>query len=171
MRRWQAAATALAITIPLTVSGCGGGDSGSEASGDKTLTLWHFEDPSAATAIAWNEAIKVFESETGAKVKFEAKSFEQTRSTASQVLNSKEAPDILEYPKGNATAGLLSSQGLLTDLTPQVEKRGWNKSITGSLATTSQYDDKGIMGSGPWYGVTNYGEFVQVYYNKDMFAK
>lgn len=171
MRKWYAAATALVITIPLALSGCGSDDSGADSSGDKTLTLWHFEDPTAATAIAWNEAIKVFEAETGAKVKFEAKSFEQIRSTASQVLNSKEAPDVLEYPKGNATAGLLSSQGLLTDLTPQVEKRQWDKTITGSLATTSRYDDKGIMGSGPWYGVTNYGEFVQMYYNRDMFRK
>jgi len=26
------------------------------------------------------------------------------------------------------------------------------------------------MGSGEWYGVPNYGEFVGVYFNKDMFA-
>ena len=27
------------------------------------------------------------------------------------------------------------------------------------------------MGSGKWYGIPNYGEYVMVYYNKDMFAK
>ena len=27
------------------------------------------------------------------------------------------------------------------------------------------------MGSGQWYGVPNYGEYVMVYYNKDMFAE
>ena len=27
------------------------------------------------------------------------------------------------------------------------------------------------MGSGKLYGITDYGEFVMVYYNKDMFAK
>ena len=25
------------------------------------------------------------------------------------------------------------------------------------------------MGSGKWYGVPNYGEYVMVYYNKDLF--
>ena len=35
---------------------------------------------------AWAEAIKIFEEETGATVEFEEKSFEQIRSTASQVL-------------------------------------------------------------------------------------
>jgi len=69
----------------------------------KTLTLWHYESDTSAMGIAWNQAIKTFEKETGAKVKFEPKSFEQIRSTASQVLNSDAAPDILEYNKGNAT--------------------------------------------------------------------
>jgi raffinose/stachyose/melibiose transport system substrate-binding protein len=170
--RFAAVTAALLLAGPPLLSACGGGgDSGSAKSGDNVLTLWHFEDPTAATAISWKEAIAIFEKETGAKVKFESKSFEQIRSTASQVLNSNQAPDILEYPKGNATAGLLSSQGLLTDITSQVQKYHWDKVVSGSLATTSQYDDKGVMGSGPWYGVTDYGEYVQVYYNKDMFSK
>ena len=170
MRKRHVVAALIAVGSVL-VAGCGGQSSGTDASGDNTLTLWHFEDPTAATAIAWNEAIKVFEKETGAKVKFEFKSFEQIRATASQILNSDQAPDLLEYPKGNGTAGLISSQGLLTDLTPQVQKYGWDKIITGSLATTARYDAKGVMGSGPWYGVSDYGEFVQVYYNKDLFEK
>ena len=27
------------------------------------------------------------------------------------------------------------------------------------------------MGAGKWYGVPNYGEYVMVYYNKDLFEK
>lgn len=120
---------------------------------------------------AWDEAIKVFEKETGAKVEFEEKSFEQIRQTASQVLNSDEAPDILEYNKGNATAGLLSSQGLLEPLTDAVEEHGWDELLAPALQTTARYDDNGVMGSGDWFGVPNYGEFVTVYYNKDAFAE
>jgi raffinose/stachyose/melibiose transport system substrate-binding protein len=120
---------------------------------------------------AWDEAIKIFEKETGAKVEFEEKSFEQIRQTASQVLNSDEAPDILEYNKGNATAGLLSSQGLLEPLTDAVEEHGWDELLAPALQTTARYDDNGVMGSGDWFGVPNYGEFVTVYYNKDAFAE
>ena len=87
------------------------------------------------------------------------------------MLNSNAAPDILEYNKGNATAGLLASQGLLTNLDDAVEEYGWDNKLAPSLQTTAKYDDKGIMGSGDWYGIPNYGEFVEVYYNKDMFAK
>jgi raffinose/stachyose/melibiose transport system substrate-binding protein len=102
---------------------------------------------------------------------FEERQFEQMQDTAPMVLNSDEAPDIMEYNKGNATAGLLSSQGLLTDLTAEATARGWDQLISSSLQTTARYDEQGIMGSGNWYGVPNYGEFVMVYYNQDLFAE
>jgi len=156
------------IAAGALLSGCSAGAPEADAN---TLKLWHFEGEDSAMGIAWDQAIKTFEEETGAKVEFEAKSFEQIRSTASQVLNSNEAPDILEYNKGNATAGLLASQGLLTPIDDAVEKYGWADKLAPSLQTTARYDDKGVMGSGSWYGIPNYGEYVEVYYNKDMFAK
>jgi len=164
--RHVAAIAAFAVSA-IVLAGCSGG--GGEAD-DNTLTLWHFESDTSAMGIAWDEAIKVFEEETGAKVEFEEKSFEQIRSTASQVLNSNEAPDILEYNKGNATAGLLASQGLLSSLDDAYEEYGWADKLAPSLQTTARYDEDGIMGDGDFYGVPNYGEFVEVYYNKDMFA-
>ncbi|NUR01241.1 MAG: extracellular solute-binding protein [Streptomyces sp.] len=164
------AAVALAGTL-LAASACGG--SGGGGSGDgKTLTLWHYESPDSAMGTAWNEAIKEFEaSHPGVKVKFEEKGFEQIQKTASMVLNSHDAPDVMEYNKGNATAGLLARQGLLTDLTDQVTAHGWDKEISPGVATVGRYDAKGVMGSGKWYGVPNYAEFTLAYYNKDLFAK
>jgi raffinose/stachyose/melibiose transport system substrate-binding protein len=160
-------AAATIAAAALVLSGCSGSGGGGD---DDTLRLWHYESDTSAMGIAWAEAIKVFEEETGATVEFEEKSFEQIRSTASQVLNSDEAPDLLEYNKGNATAGLLSSQGLLSNLDEVVADHGWDDQLSSSLQTTAKYDENGIMGSGSWYGVPNYGEFVEVYYNKDAFA-
>src|SRR5690606_9355982 len=97
--------------------------------------------------------------------------FEQIQDTAQMVLNSPDGPDIMEYNKGNATAGLLSSQGLLADLTQPAEERGWADMLSPSLRTTAVYDEDGVMGSGSWYGVPNYGEFVLVYYNQEMFEE
>lgn len=142
------------------------------AAQQKVLKVWHYEAQDGAMGIAWTEAIKRFEAaHPGVKVQLEIKGFEQIRQTAPMVLNSDEVPDVMEYNKGNATAGLLSTQGLLTDLTPVAQKRGWDKLLGPSLQTTCRYDAKGIMGSGKWFGVTNYGEFVMVYYNKDLFQK
>jgi raffinose/stachyose/melibiose transport system substrate-binding protein len=151
------------------LTGCSAGSSAQKD--DNVLTLWDYEADNSAMGIAWNEAIKTFEKETGAKVEFQAKSFEQIRKTASQSLNSDKAPDLMEYNKGNATAGLLASQGLLTPLDAAVKKYGWDTKLAPSLQTTAKYDSKGIMGSGKYYGIPDYGEYVEFYYNKDMFKK
>ncbi|MET8946834.1 extracellular solute-binding protein [Streptomyces sp. NPDC004542] len=168
--RRRAAAAAVILSGSLLMTSCGSSDSG--ASDGKTLRLWHYEAPNSAMGQAWNEAIKEFEAKhPGVKVKVEEKGFEQIQKTAPMVLNSSDAPDIMEYNKGNATAGQLSKQGLLTDLTAEAGKRGWDKKLSAGVRTTSMYDANGVMGSGKWYGVPNYAEYTMVYYNKDLFKK
>ncbi|WP_306209866.1 extracellular solute-binding protein [Actinoplanes sp. RD1] len=170
--RLKAAAGSLLLLASLGLTACGSNGEGDEGADAKTLTLWHYEGPTSAMGIAWNKAIELFKSShPGVEVKFEEKSFEQIQQNAGMILNSDSAPDILEYNKGNATAGQLSKQGLLEDLSGEATSRGWDKKLTPSLQTTAKYDADGIMGSGNWYGVPNYGEFVMVYYNKDQFAK
>jgi raffinose/stachyose/melibiose transport system substrate-binding protein len=170
------ALVAVVAAASLALAACGNGaeetSGGGSSGGARTLTLWHYETADSAMGVAWADAIKQFEAKhPGVRVKFEEKGFEQIQKTASMILNSDQAPDIMEYNKGNATAGLLSKQGLLTDLTAEATKRGWDKLLSPSLQTTARYDERGIMGSGKWFGVPNYGEYVMVYYNKDMFAK
>ncbi|MBC2907263.1 ABC transporter substrate-binding protein [Streptomyces cupreus] len=169
--RRRVAATAVVLAGSLLLAACGDSDEGGSADG-KTLRLWHYEGPNSAMGVAWAEAIKEFEAKhPGVKVKFEEKGFEQIQKTASMVLNSDDAPDLMEYNKGNATAGQLSKQGLLTDLTGEATKRGWDKQLSAGVRTTSMYDTNGVMGSGKWYGVPNYAEYTMVFYNKDLFAK
>ncbi|WP_033328298.1 extracellular solute-binding protein [Streptomyces yerevanensis] len=169
-RRRVVAVAAAALSGALLLASCGDSDSGS--SDGKTLKLWHYEAPNSAMGVAWAEAIKEFEkTHPGVKVEFEEKGFEQIQKTAPMVLNSDDAPDVMEYNKGNATTGLLSKQGLLTDLTGEATKRGWDKKLSAGVRTTSQYSAEGVMGSGNWYGVPNYAEYAMVFYNKDLFKK
>jgi raffinose/stachyose/melibiose transport system substrate-binding protein len=164
------AAGALLLAATLGLTACSSDDSSAEGADAKSLTLWHYEGPNSAMGIAWNKAIELFKaSHPGVEVKFEEKGFEQIQQNAQMILNSDSAPDIMEYNKGNATAGLLSKQGLLTDISDEFGKRGWDKKLSTSLQTTAKYDEDGIMGSGKVFGVPNYGEFVTVYYNKKMF--
>lgn len=159
-----------ALTVTgLALAGCSGGAGSAEESGD-TLKLWHYESADSAMGKAWNEAIKVFEEETGATVEFEEKSFEQIQKTASQVLDTDAAPDLMEFNKGNATAGFLASTGLITDISDAVDEYGWADKLAPSLQTTAKYSEDGVMGGDAWYGIPNYGEFVGVYYNQDAFA-
>jgi raffinose/stachyose/melibiose transport system substrate-binding protein len=169
MKRGIAAIGILAIG-GLGLSACSGGSAGDDSGDGKTLKLWHYEGEDSAMAKAWNEAITVFEKETGAKVEFEQKSFEQIQKTASQVLDSDAAPDLMEFNKGNATAGFLASTGLIADISDAVDQYGWADKLAPSLQTTAKYSEDGVMGGDTWYGIPNYGEFVGVYYNKDAFA-
>nr|MDT0657296.1 extracellular solute-binding protein [Micromonospora sp. DSM 115978] len=166
----RAAATAVVAALAVGLAGCGAdADDGADGS---TLRLWHYEGANSAMGLAWAEAIRRFEAaHPGVTVTYEEKGFEQIRQNAGMILNSEEGPDILEYNKGNASAGLLSRQGLLTDLTDEATERGWDRAISPSVATTCAYDENGVMGGDRWFGVPNYGEYVLVYYNKDLFAK
>jgi raffinose/stachyose/melibiose transport system substrate-binding protein len=174
-RRWAfAAAAALMAPLALTACSSSGGDSGSGStdSDSKTLTIWHYETDESAMGQAWNKAIEIFKSEhPGVEVKVEHQTFEQIQKNAKIVLTGKDVPDVMEYNKGNATAGQLASQGLLTNLDDVVKDKKWDEKLPGSLATTARYDEDGLMGSGDWFGIPNYGEYVGVYLDKDLFAK
>lgn len=147
----------------------GGSQSGSNASGD-TLTIWEYETDNSAMGQAWAKAVEIFKQRhPEVTVKQEDQTFEQIQKNAKIVLTGDDVPDVMEYNKGNGTAGQLASQGLLTDLSDVVKDKGWDKTVTGPTTVTAQYDENGLMGSGSWYGIPNYGEYVTVYYNKKMF--
>ncbi len=168
----------LSILVFLSITACSKTDSNSEPKAapekkaEKVLRLWHYEPENGAMGMAWSAAIQKFkEIHPDVKIVYENKGFEQIRQTAQMILNSDQAPDVMEYNKGNATAGMLAKQGLLTDLTDVAKEKGWDKILSPSMQVTSRYSPDGVMGVGRWFGVTNYGEYVMIYYNKDMFAK
>jgi raffinose/stachyose/melibiose transport system substrate-binding protein len=170
-RRNRIMAGAMVLALPLALAACGGDSGGSDDSGDgQTLTIWDYENDESAMGQAWAKAIEIFEDEhPDVTVKTEDQTFEQIQKNAKIFLTGDDVPDVMEYNKGNATAGQLAAQGLISSLTDEAESRGWDTTLPASIQTTAKYDEQGLMGSGDWYGVPNYGEFVGVYYNQDMF--
>jgi raffinose/stachyose/melibiose transport system substrate-binding protein len=165
------AAVAAAVAGAMALAGCTGQSAAGGDTDDSTLTIWHYENDDSAMGKAWAKAIEIFEEENpDVTVDVEKQTFEQIQKNAKIVLTGDDVPDVMEYNKGNATAGQLAAQGLLTPLTDAAAERGWDEKLSGSLATTATYDEQGLMGSGEWYGVPNYGEFVGVYYNKETLA-
>jgi raffinose/stachyose/melibiose transport system substrate-binding protein len=165
------AALAALVTLTGALAACGSGG-GNTASSQKVLKVWWYEGPGSAYQIAWDQAITDFKKQhPGVTVQFSLKSFNQMQQNASMILNSSDVPDVMEYNKGDATTGLLSKEGLLTDLTPEAVKYGWDKLLSPDLQVTARYNAKGVMGAGEWYGVSDYAEYLTVYYNKNMFAK
>ena len=134
----------------------------------KDFNVWWYSKDNTPTGQTWAVALKEFKkAHPELNVKFQLKTFEVMNNTGAQILNSNAAPDVTEYNKGNGTAGLASKAGLLTDLAPYSKKYNWN--LPSSVSLYGQYD-KGLMGTGKFYGVPSYGEYVSVFYNKDLFA-
>jgi raffinose/stachyose/melibiose transport system substrate-binding protein len=159
----------VAVTAALALSGCSGAEGGAGEADGETLKVWWWENEDSALSTAWNRAIEIFEEEhPDVTVEFELKTYEQMQQSGQLLLDSDDAPDVLEYLKGNATAGLVSQAGLLTDLTGVADERGWD--LDGSVQDVGLYED-GLMGSGQRYGVTNYGEYVPMWFNKDLFEE
>lgn len=137
---------------------------------EKTFKVWWWELPTTAQGIAWTKGLEEFKAKhPDVKVSFELKTFDQMQKAGGMILNSGDVPDLTEYNKGNATAGLVASQGLLAPLDDVVKERGWDKILNDSMLRLSKYDEKGTFGSGPIIGVPAYGEYVSVFYNVDMF--
>jgi raffinose/stachyose/melibiose transport system substrate-binding protein len=169
MRKHTAAIAAGSLVLAWGLAACSSGDEGGGAEDGKTLKVWWWENDDSALSQAWNTAIDIFEEEhPGVEVQFELKTYEQMQQSGQLILDSNDAPDVLEYLKGNATAGVVSRAGLLTDLTEVAAERGWD--VDNTAQDVGLYDD-GIMGSGQRYGVTNYGEYVGLFYNQDMLAR
>jgi raffinose/stachyose/melibiose transport system substrate-binding protein len=140
------------------------------AASKKTFNIWWYDKDNTPTGQTWAVALTEFKkAHPELDVKFQLKTFEVMNNTGAQILNSNAAPDVTEYNKGNGTAGLAAKGGLLTDLTSYNAKYKWN--LPSSVALYGQYDKKGLMGTGKLYGIPSYGEYVSVFYNKDLFAK
>jgi len=137
----------------------------------QTLKVMDYEGADSAMGKAWAKAIQIFEAQTGAKVDHQATSFETLNASASQLFDSSDAPDVSEYNKGNGTAGQLAATGIIQNLDDAYAKYGWADKLGAGISTIAKYDANGVMGSGSYYGVPNYGEFVFLYFNTDMFAK
>ena len=171
MKITQGIALAAAAAMSLATLAACGSDTAQDAETPDSLSFWYYEEDDAGQTQAWRRAAEAFEKETGVEIKFERKSFTQIAQNGSQFLNSDEAPDLMESNRGNGSAGVLSTMGLLTDLGDYVSQYGWDKKVTGANAAVAKYDENGIMDGDTWYGMTSYAEFQRVYYNKDLFAK
>lgn len=116
-------ATLAIAALSLTSLAACGSDTAQDEEKPDSLSFWYYEEDDAGQTQAWRRAAKAFEKETGVKINFERKSFTQIAQNGSQFLNSDEAPDLMESNRGNGSAGVLSTMGLLTDLGDYVAVR------------------------------------------------
>ena len=115
------------------------GEAAAPAEGGRTFRVWWYENGNGMD-IAWKDALADFQAaHPDVTVEFELKTFQQMEQTARMVLNSNDVPDVMEINKGNATAGLYSSEGLLTNLDEVAAERGWELPAEADSAALEQF--------------------------------
>ena len=78
LKKLVAAGAAMVLGVTC-LSACGGGGETAQEENPTSIKIWHYEEDNSAQGKAWARAMEIFEEQTGVKVEFEKKSFEQIR--------------------------------------------------------------------------------------------
>jgi raffinose/stachyose/melibiose transport system substrate-binding protein len=179
---------ALLLFAAALVAGCGtpGGDSSDNSkkadeakknsakvdvakAGDVTLTIWDQEvrGGQKKQITRLNEAFQ--STYPNVKIKRVAKSFTDLQTTLKLAVSGPNAPDIVEANQGRQVMGQLVKGGLLKPLDAYADAYGWNDRWSKTLLDLNKFSSDGKQfGSGDLYGVSQQGEIVGVFYNRDM---
>jgi raffinose/stachyose/melibiose transport system substrate-binding protein len=179
---------ALLLFAAALVAGCGtpGGDSSDNTkkadeakknsakvdvakAGDVTLTIWD-QEVRGGQAAQIQELNKAFLAKyPNVKINRVAKSFTQLNTTLKLAVSGPKAPDIVEANQGRPDMGQLVKGGLLKPLDAYADAYGWNDRWSKTLLDLNRFSaDGNTFGSGNLYGVSQMGEIVGVFYNREM---
>jgi raffinose/stachyose/melibiose transport system substrate-binding protein len=181
--------TAALLLIALAVAGCGaspGGDGEDTArkaeqaresskridvakAGDVTLTVWDQEvrGGQRRQIERLNRAFQ--ERYPNVTIKRVAKSFEDLNTTLKLAVSGDKAPDVVQANQGRPVMGQLVKGGLLRPLDSYAEAYGWADRYSKVLLDLNRFsDDAEDFGSGGLYGLSQMGEIVGVYFNREQ---
>ena len=179
---------ALAAVIALAGCGTPGGDSDDNAektresnadaakvdvakAGDVTLTVWDQEvrGGQAKQIKRLNESFQA--KYPNVTIKRVAKSFTDLNTTLKLAVSGPKAPDVVQANQGRPVMGQLVKGGLLRPMDAYADAYGWADRWSKTLLDLNRFSPDGKQfGTGNLFGVSQMGEIVGVYYNKDKVA-
>ena len=186
--RWLALIAVLAAAL---LAGCGtpGGDSGDNAekakeaeqsshkidvgkAGNVTLTVWDQEvrgGQRRQIAQLNDEFMRRYPNVT---IKRVAKSFTDLNTTLKLAVSSDKAPDVVQANQGRPVMGQLVKGGLLRPLDTYAGAYNWPERYSSVLLDLNRFSPDGAtFGAGQLYGISQMGEIVGVFYNRDKVAQ
>ncbi len=100
-----------------------------------------------------------------------AKSFDDLLNTVKLAVSSPNPPDVVQANQGRSVMGALVEAGLLLPLDDYADQYGWNDRYSQGLLELNSFTPDGqSFGEGSLYGLSQTGEIVGVYYNRQKLA-
>jgi raffinose/stachyose/melibiose transport system substrate-binding protein len=138
------------------------------AAGPVTLTVWDQEvrGGQRRQIEQLNEAFQ--QKYPNVTIKRVAKSTTDLNTTLKLAVSSDEAPDVVQANQGRSVMGTLVKGGLLIPLDDYAEAYGWADRYAPVLLDLNRFSSDGsTFGDGDLYGLSQMGEIVGVFYNRD----
>jgi raffinose/stachyose/melibiose transport system substrate-binding protein len=168
----------LAFTVFLAACGDDDDDGGSGASsgkkvdvanaGDVTLTVLDQQVRSGQDAAIKRLNAEFMKRYPNVTIERTNRSFEDLQKTVRLAVTRPDAPDVVQANQGYGIMGALTKAGILLPLDDYAEAYGWNDRYSeGLLAFNSFSPDGTKFGTGNLYGISQAGEIVGVFYNKE----
>jgi raffinose/stachyose/melibiose transport system substrate-binding protein len=181
----------LLVLAALVAAGCGatpGGGSGNKGSaptttpvataaakpdisklGNVTLTVWDQQVRGGQ-----NDEVEELNKQFMAKypnvtIKRTKKSFDDLQKTLKLAVSGTDAPDVVQANQGYGQMGAMVKAKLLRPITDYAKVYGWNDRYSQALLDLNSFSPDGKeFGTGDLYGLSQNGEIVGVFYNKEM---
>ena len=138
------------------------------AAGPVTLTVWDQEvrGGQRRQIANLNEAFQ--QKYPNVTIKRVAKSFTDLNTTLKLAVSSDEAPDVVQANQGRQVMGTLVKGGLLVPLDDYADAYGWADRYAPVLLDLNRFSSDGeTFGDGDLYGLSQMGEIVGMFYNRD----
>jgi raffinose/stachyose/melibiose transport system substrate-binding protein len=139
--------------------------------GDVTLTVWDQEVRGGQRKQIEQLNQEFMEKYPNVKIDRVAKSFEDLLKTVKLAVSGPKAPDVVEANQGRPIMGELVKAQLIRPITDYAKVYGWEDRYSSLLLDLNKFSSDGKdFGSGDLYGLSQMGEIVGVFYNKDKVA-
>ncbi|MBB5940370.1 extracellular solute-binding protein [Streptomyces zagrosensis] len=186
-RRGRVVATVLGC-LTLLATGCVPGTDGPGARGGTAGAATAIPDPAKAgkvTLTVWDQEIrggtngevkqlnKEFQrAYPNVRIKRVARGFTDLKATLKLAVSGNNPPDVIQTNQGYPDMVAFVRAGLLAPLDNYAGIYDWNTRYPATLLDLNRVSADGHnFGTGRLYGISQTGEFVGLYYNKDLLAK
>jgi raffinose/stachyose/melibiose transport system substrate-binding protein len=136
--------------------------------GNVTLTVWDQEVRGGQNAEITRLNKQFMAKYPNVTIKRVARSFSDLQKTLKLAVSGPKAPDVVEANQGRPIMGALVTAGLLRPISDYAKIYGWRDRYSPTLLSLNSFSTNGKdFGSGELYGLSQMGEIVGLFYNKD----